>query len=250
MTRVARVRRERSQVQTAGIRIQKRSGAQRPHSRTIHTVAPLTASKRRRRTAAARRARPEGPARPGRICPAARNGVNLGGPIPGHTFHLVGYDQNVEVARHERWIAKGNCRLDLDYYLQALIRKPSLPRCHAPGTGPVCGQVRPGPRRLVGPGPQSARRAGQHPGVDRGSPSATRICAAIVDHLTFNGTIIETGTNSYHLASAQARAAEPAAASWLLAASRPRMPAVFLPTASSRSPAESTELSQPRVESR
>ncbi|WP_240436866.1 Mu transposase domain-containing protein [Streptomyces sporangiiformans] len=38
--------------------------------------------------------------------------------------HLVVYDQNVEVARHERLIAKGGCRLELDHYLEALIRKP------------------------------------------------------------------------------------------------------------------------------
>lgn len=40
-----------------------------------------------------------------------------------------------------------------------------------------------------------------------------RLCAAIVDRLTFNGTIIETGTDSYRLASTRARAEEPAAAS-------------------------------------
>ncbi|MFD7943925.1 hypothetical protein [Streptomyces sp. NPDC059744] len=34
------------------------------------------------------------------------------------------YDKNVEVARHERLIAKGSCRLELDHYLEALIRKP------------------------------------------------------------------------------------------------------------------------------
>ena len=32
-----------------------------------------------------------------------------------------------------------------------------------------------------------------------------RLCAAIVDRLTFNGTIIETGTDSYRLASTRAR---------------------------------------------
>ncbi|MGW8847765.1 hypothetical protein ACWGNE_08285 [Streptomyces xiamenensis] len=42
----------------------------------------------------------------------------------GDAGHLVVYDQNVEVARHERLIAKGGCRLDLDHYLEALIRKP------------------------------------------------------------------------------------------------------------------------------
>ncbi len=40
-----------------------------------------------------------------------------------------------------------------------------------------------------------------------------RLCAAIVDRLTFNGTIIETGTDSYRLASTRARAEEPAKAS-------------------------------------
>jgi hypothetical protein len=39
-----------------------------------------------------------------------------------------------------------------------------------------------------------------------------RLCAAIVDRLTFNGTIIETGTNSYRLATTRARAEEPAKA--------------------------------------
>ena len=37
-----------------------------------------------------------------------------------------------------------------------------------------------------------------------------RLCAAIVDRLTYNGHIIETGTNSYRLA--HARAAEPSPA--------------------------------------
>ena len=40
-----------------------------------------------------------------------------------------------------------------------------------------------------------------------------RLCAAIVDRLTFNGTIIETGTDSYRLASTRARAEESARAS-------------------------------------
>ena len=38
-----------------------------------------------------------------------------------------------------------------------------------------------------------------------------RLCAAIVDRLTFNGTIIETGTDSYRLASTRARTEQPAA---------------------------------------
>jgi hypothetical protein len=36
------------------------------------------------------------------------------------------------------------------------------------------------------------------------------LCAAVVDRLTFNGTIIETGTDSYRLASTRARAEETA----------------------------------------
>jgi DNA replication protein DnaC len=36
-----------------------------------------------------------------------------------------------------------------------------------------------------------------------------RLCAAIVDRLTFNGTIIETGTDSYRLATTRARAEGP-----------------------------------------
>ncbi|MFC8660806.1 IS21 family transposase [Streptomyces sp. NPDC057199] len=41
-----------------------------------------------------------------------------------HASHLVVYDQNVEVARHERLIAKCGIRLELDHYLEALVRKP------------------------------------------------------------------------------------------------------------------------------
>lgn len=37
-----------------------------------------------------------------------------------------------------------------------------------------------------------------------------RLCAAIVDRPTFNGTIIETGTDSYRLASTRAKANESA----------------------------------------
>ncbi|MFF0437494.1 hypothetical protein ACFYU9_35425 [Streptomyces sp. NPDC004327] len=45
------------------------------------------------------------------------------------------YDRNVEVARHERLIAKGSCRLELDDYLEALIRKPgAFPGATAPRT--------------------------------------------------------------------------------------------------------------------
>jgi DNA replication protein DnaC len=41
-----------------------------------------------------------------------------------HASELVVYDGQQEVARHERLIAKGKTRLDLDHYLEALVRKP------------------------------------------------------------------------------------------------------------------------------
>jgi hypothetical protein len=41
-----------------------------------------------------------------------------------HASHLVVYDGRVEVARHERLMAKSGTRLDLDHYLEALLRKP------------------------------------------------------------------------------------------------------------------------------
>ncbi|MGW7027158.1 IS21 family transposase [Streptomyces xanthophaeus] len=41
-----------------------------------------------------------------------------------HASELVVYDGPKEVARHERLIAKGGSRLDLDHYLEALVRKP------------------------------------------------------------------------------------------------------------------------------
>ncbi|MFD4689007.1 hypothetical protein [Streptomyces sp. NPDC058463] len=65
---------------------------------------------------------------------------------------------------------------------------------------------------------QSARDPGMTTrDSERQRPSALRftdpgLCSAIVDRLTFNGTIIETGTASYRLASTRARAEEPAKA--------------------------------------
>jgi hypothetical protein len=53
-----------------------------------------------------------------------------------YASHLVFYDQNVEMARHERLIAKDRCRLELDHYLEALIRKPGA------FPGPPCSNKR------------------------------------------------------------------------------------------------------------
>ncbi|MEV4283694.1 IS21 family transposase [Actinoplanes xinjiangensis] len=41
-----------------------------------------------------------------------------------HASHLVVYDGREQVAWHERLMAKGGSRLDLDHYLEGLIRKP------------------------------------------------------------------------------------------------------------------------------
>ncbi|MFJ9523658.1 IS21 family transposase [Kitasatospora sp. NPDC101801] len=50
-----------------------------------------------------------------------------------HASELVVYDGREEIARHERLIAKGGTRLDLDHYLEALVRKPgALPGVNRP----------------------------------------------------------------------------------------------------------------------
>ncbi|MGY4984054.1 IS21 family transposase [Streptomyces sp. 900105755] len=41
-----------------------------------------------------------------------------------HASEVLAYDGREEVARHERLIAKGQARLELDHYLEALVRKP------------------------------------------------------------------------------------------------------------------------------
>ncbi|MFI6475265.1 Mu transposase domain-containing protein [Streptomyces sp. NPDC050516] len=41
-----------------------------------------------------------------------------------HASELVVYENHREVARHERLIAKGGSRLELDHYLESLLRKP------------------------------------------------------------------------------------------------------------------------------
>lgn len=41
-----------------------------------------------------------------------------------HASELVVYDGRTEVARHERLLTKGGIRLELDHYLEALVRKP------------------------------------------------------------------------------------------------------------------------------
>ncbi|MFB7668595.1 hypothetical protein ACFC1R_32530 [Kitasatospora sp. NPDC056138] len=54
-----------------------------------------------------------------------------------HASHLVVYDKNVEVARHERLIAKGGCRLE-DGALERAAEPVTVTRA-------VCPVGRPGP---------------------------------------------------------------------------------------------------------
>jgi hypothetical protein len=40
---------------------------------------------------------------------------------------LVVFDGRTEIARHERLMTKGSTRVDLDHYLEVLLRKPGVP---------------------------------------------------------------------------------------------------------------------------
>ena len=64
----------------------------------------------------------------------------------------------------------------------------------------------PSARHSPQPNPHPARnRSAQHRAWTD-TFTDPRLCAAIVDRLTYNATIIETGTNSYRLAHTRARA--------------------------------------------
>jgi hypothetical protein len=61
-----------------------------------------------------------------------------------HASHLVVHDGRVEVAHHERLPAKGGTRLELDHYLEALIRKPgALPGATALDQARAAGKFTP-----------------------------------------------------------------------------------------------------------
>lgn len=82
-----------------------------------------------------------------------------------HASHLVVYDRNVEVARHERLIAKGGCRLDLDHYLEALIRKPgAFPGATALEQARSAGKFTPS---MTPGGPRRSRPTETRPGRER-----------------------------------------------------------------------------------
>jgi hypothetical protein len=61
-----------------------------------------------------------------------------------HASELVVFDGRTEVARHERLLAKGVARLDLDHYLEGLLRKPgALPGATALDQARAAGQFTP-----------------------------------------------------------------------------------------------------------
>lgn len=61
-----------------------------------------------------------------------------------HASELVVYDGREEVARHERLIARGGSRLELDHYLEALLRKPgALPGATALDQARAAGRFTP-----------------------------------------------------------------------------------------------------------
>jgi len=101
-----------------------------------------------------------------------------------HASELVVYDGREEVARHERLIATGGTRLDLDHYLEALVRKPGALPGDPARTGPFRGQVHPGPLRLVGSGPQGPRRPGRHPRADRRPAAEPHLVAGLAAALS------------------------------------------------------------------
>jgi hypothetical protein len=79
-----------------------------------------------------------------------------------YASEVVVYNGRKEVARHERLTAKGQSRLGLDHYLEALVRKPGLsparPRWNRPA--PQASSLRP---RCVMGSPWRTRRC--HTGV-------------------------------------------------------------------------------------
>ena len=61
-----------------------------------------------------------------------------------HASHLVVYDGREQVAWHERLMAEGGSRLDLDHYLEALVRKPgALPGATALAQARAAGRFTP-----------------------------------------------------------------------------------------------------------
>jgi hypothetical protein len=90
-----------------------------------------------------------------------------------HSSQLVVFDGKTEVARHERLIAKGGSRLELDHYLEVLVRKPgALPGATALEQARQGGRFTPVHDAWWAAVRKARRRRRRHPGVDRGAAAA------------------------------------------------------------------------------
>src|SRR5262249_10337764 len=90
-----------------------------------------------------------------------------------HASHLVIYDGRAQVARHERLPGKSGARLDLDHYLEALVRKPgALPGSTALEQARAAGAVTPVHDAAWGAAPNGPRGRRGHRGADRGAAAA------------------------------------------------------------------------------
>jgi hypothetical protein len=84
-----------------------------------------------------------------------------------HASELVIYDGRAEAARHERLPGKAGARLDLDHYLEALVRKPgALPGATALDQARAAGKFTPS---MTPGGPPPARPTATPPGPGRWS---------------------------------------------------------------------------------
>ena len=90
-----------------------------------------------------------------------------------HASELVVYDGRTEVARHERLLAKARSRLDLDHYLEVLVRKPgALPGATALEQARAAGKFTPVHDAWWAAARKAHGDARRHPGADRGAAAA------------------------------------------------------------------------------
>ena len=83
------------------------------------------------------------------------------------------FDRTTVVARHQRAVGKGVKVLDLDHYLEILLRKPgALPGATALAQARASRGVHRRARGVLGRRPQSARRHAGHPRAGRGAAAA------------------------------------------------------------------------------
>ncbi len=90
-----------------------------------------------------------------------------------HANDLVVYDGRTVVAHHERLSGRGESRLVLDHYLEALLRKPGAFPDRPPWSRPKRQGSSPRPRSLVDRGPGRPRRGSRHQSPDRGAAAGT-----------------------------------------------------------------------------